>query len=735
MSDTGPMPATASAAAPASGPRLARGSQGGDGPARIARGPIDPRLVQRASATRWFLAAMVVVGCLTAVLTLGQAWYLSRAIAGVFYDRTLDSITLAVPALIAIFAAKAVLAGANNVLAQRAAASVKSQLRLDLMRARLDRPLDARTSTGGLVTLVTQGLDALDGFYSKYLPQLVLAVTVPLIVGLAILTRDLTSALIVALTLPLIPVFMALVGWTTEARTKRRWALQTRLARHFADLVAGLPTLQVFGRARAQAEGLRKTEASHRRETMGTLRISFLSALVLELLSTLSVAVVAVTIGFRVAFGDLDLGTSLFILILAPEVYLPVRAVGTHYHDSADGMAAAADAFALIDGPLVVADSPGADVPGADVAGADSPGADAAGAVAPGVPLGVASGAAPAPDAVPARASLSSPPLAALTPAAEAGPTPDHALNGVRSGSLQSRPGQSLDHRPGRTLDAGGERAGSAPTTAVGDHLSNREHTTSTPSTPTDHAPSDSGHTGSAPTTAAGNPHSDREHTTSTPSTPTDHSPSDSGHTGSADLLVAVSGVSHRYPGTHAPAVSGVSFAVAPGEFVVLTGPSGGGKTTVLNALIGFVRPTSGRVLAPERTRIAYVGQHPGMITGTIADNVRLGYPAASDALVADALARAGGADLDPGRSVGDDGEGLSAGERRRVATARALLRIDPGGADLLLLDEPTAGLDADAEATLLRGLRALGVAAVVVSHRPAVIAEADRVVQIGGAV
>ena len=230
-------------------------------------------------------------------------------------------------------------------LAHRAAASVKSQLRVDIMRARLARPLDSDTSAAGLVTLVTQGLDALDGFYSKYLPQLVLAVVVPVIIGVAILTADLTSALIVALTLPLIPVFMALVGWSTEARTKRRWDLQTRLARHFADLVAGLPTLQVFGRARAQAQGLAKTEAAHRGETMATLRISFLSALVLELLATLSVAVVAVTVGFRVAFGDLDLATALFVLILAPEAYLPVRQVGVHYHDSADGMAAAVSLY------------------------------------------------------------------------------------------------------------------------------------------------------------------------------------------------------------------------------------------------------------------------------------------------------------------------------------------------------------------------------------------------------
>lgn len=551
----------------------ARSSQGGAGPAR-ARGPLDPRLVRRARATRWFLAAMVAVGGATALLTLGQAWYLAHAIADVFHGGT-PTAPFAVGFLAAIFAAKALLAGLNNVLAQRAAASVKSQLRLDIMRARLARPLDADTSAAGLVALVTQGLDALDGFYSKYLPQLVLAVVVPTVIGVTILTADVTSAVIIALTLPLIPVFMALVGWSTEARTKRRWALQTRLAHHFADLVAGLPTLQVFGRARAQAIGLAKTEAAHRGETMTTLRISFLSALVLELLATLSVAVVAVTVGFRVAFGELDLATALFVLILAPEAYLPVRQVGVHYHDSADGMAAAAEAFAVIDGSSSPVRSPVAD------SGSASP------------------------------------------------------------------------ERISRSRDL---------------------------------------------------------------------------------PLVDVRDVAHTYPGAAGPAVQDVSFTVAPGEFVVLTGPSGGGKTTVLNALLGFLEPTAGTVVVPPRHRIASVGQNPGMISGTIADNVRLGYPDADDALVVDALARAGGRELDPSRPVGDDGEGLSAGERRRVATARALVRIDPGGADLLLLDEPTAGLDADAEATLLRGLRGLGVAAVVVSHRAAVIAEADRVVAIGGA-
>ena len=328
-------------------------------------GPIDPRLLRRARATRVYLVTGVVVGSATAILTLAQAWLLSRSVADIFATGALTTLSWAVGGLTLVFAGKALLAWANEWLGQRTAAAVKSQFRRDVVVARLDRPLDA-TSSATLVTLVTQGLDGLDGYFAKYLPQLMLAVTVPLIVGLAIGSADLTSAIILALTLPLIPVFMMLVGWTTEALTKRRWAVQTRLANHFADLIAGLPTLQTFGRAKAQLQGLRRTEASHRTETMRTLRISFLSALVLELLATLSVAIVAVTIGFRVVAGELDLATALFVLILAPEAYLPVRQVGVHYHDAADGLAAVEAAFALIDGPPAATSAPDARPPIAD---------------------------------------------------------------------------------------------------------------------------------------------------------------------------------------------------------------------------------------------------------------------------------------------------------------------------------------------------------------------------------
>ncbi len=567
-------------------------------------GPIDPRLLRRARATRGYLVAGVAVGSATAILTLGQAWLLSHSIADVFATGRLTTLGWAVGGLALVFGLKALLSWANEWLAQRASAAVKSQLRRDIMSARLDRPLEA-TSSGGLVTLVTQGLDALDGYFSKYLPQLLLAVTVPVIIGAAILTSDLLSAVILAVTLPLIPVFMALVGWTTEAITKRRWAVQTRLANHFADLIAGLPTLQVFGRAKAQAEGLRQSELRHRSETMRTLRVSFLSALVLELLATISVALIAVTVGFRVVFGGLDLATALFVLILAPEAYLPVRQVGVHYHDAADGLAAVESAFALIDPPSMLAE----------------------------------------PDEAPMLAEL--------------------------------------DEAPGALRQAQGASEGTQGASE--------------------------GTQGAARSSA----------------------------------LLSVRDVTHTYPGGAAPALRPVSFDVQPGEIVALAGPSGAGKTTLLNTVMGFIAPTDGTLssggepigrLSHWLDRLAYVGQEPGLLSGTVADNVRLGFPHATDAAVADALHRAGASDLPPEQVVGDDAEGVSAGERRRIAVARALLRVTLGRAKLLVLDEPTAGLDADTEAGLLHNLRRLGVAALVVSHRPAVLAEADRVVRIGAA-
>ena len=207
--------------------------------------------------------------------------------------------------LAAVIAGRAALAWAIEALSYRASAGVKSQLRRDLLRRSVElgpRWLATRRA-GELTTLTTVGVDALDAYFARYLPQVVLAVVIPLAVVARLLAADPLSAAIIIVTLPLIPLFMALVGATTADRTRRRWRELARLSHHFLDVVAGLPTLRTFGRAKAQAKTVGEVTDAYRRATLGTLRLAFLSALVLELLATFSVALVAVAIGLRLEGG------------------------------------------------------------------------------------------------------------------------------------------------------------------------------------------------------------------------------------------------------------------------------------------------------------------------------------------------------------------------------------------------------------------------------------------------
>jgi ATP-binding cassette, subfamily C, bacterial CydD len=205
--------------------------------------------------------------------------------------------------------------------------------------------------SGELATLTTRGLDALDGYFGRYLPTLVLAAAVPAIVLARILPADLVAGVTILLTLPLIPLFLSLVGLATQARNRRQFRLLARLSHHFLDVVGGLPTLKAYRRATAQVRTVRAVTDEYRRVTMGTLRLAFLSSLVLELLATLSVALVAVGIGLRLLDGALDFRTALLVLILAPEAYLPLRQLGAHYHAAAEGLAAAEDVFAVLETP------------------------------------------------------------------------------------------------------------------------------------------------------------------------------------------------------------------------------------------------------------------------------------------------------------------------------------------------------------------------------------------------
>ncbi len=536
--------------------------------------PVDPRLLRYAARTRVFLAATAALGLAGAALVVAQAALVAGIVSGAFAGRGAAAAAPALGLLAAVSAGRGAVAWLTELAAHRTSASVKSALRLRLVR-HAARCAPGR-GTGDLTTLAVRGIDALDDYFARYLPQLALAVVVPAVVLARIATADAESALVIALTLPLIPVFMALIGWYTEARGRRQWLLLARLSGHFLDVVAGMPTLKVFGRAKAQAANVRRITDGHRRAVLGTLRVAFLSSFALELLSTLSVALVAVGIGFRLVGGGLDLRTGLMVLVLAPEAYLPLRQVGTHYHAAAEGLAAADEVFAVLE---------------------------------------------------------TAPPV-----------------------------------------------------------------------------------TGSLPVPGP-------------------------------DAVLAVEGLAVRHPGRTADAPARVTFTVSPGETVALTGPSGAGKSTVLAALLGLLPPSRGRVTVGgtdlallERDawweRIAWLPQRPHLFDGTVAQNVRLARPAATDAQLRRALRDAGALGfvtaLPQGTDtrLGEGGAGLSAGQRQRLALARVFLADRP----VLLLDEPTAGLDNRTEAHVAAALRRLARdrTVVVVAHRPALLAVADRVVHLG---
>jgi thiol reductant ABC exporter CydD subunit/thiol reductant ABC exporter CydC subunit len=289
--------------------------------------------------TRRALVGCVLLAVLNAVALAAAAWSLSGALAAIvagtpFTDR------------LAVFAAavlvRSVVGWANQTVAARAAAGAKEDLRARLLDAALRRGPEwiEQRHPAELTTLATTGLDALDDYFTRFLPALVgAAVTVPL-AGLVILIADWRSAVIIAVTVPLIPLFAALVGRFTQGRVAAAADSGARLATHLLELVRALPVLTAFGRAAAQEAAVRDESERHRRATGTTLRVAFLSAFALDFVATLSVALVAVDIGLRLLAGGMTLGTALLVLILAPECYLPLRAAGAAYHASEDGLEA-----------------------------------------------------------------------------------------------------------------------------------------------------------------------------------------------------------------------------------------------------------------------------------------------------------------------------------------------------------------------------------------------------------
>jgi len=538
----------------------------------MSAGPIDPRLLKYASASRWFLLAGGVVGFLQTVSIVGAAWFASVLIVGVLDGRSLESLWPDMVAFAGIVVARALLVWLLDVLAVRGAARVKSQLRMRVVAAlgRLGPAWIAERNSAAVTTVVAQGLDALDGYFAKYLPQLILtAVATPIIV-LVLLGQDVTTAVVVLVTLPLIPLFMVLIGWATQAVQKRQWSALTKLASGFLDVVDGLSTLTIFGRQHRQVARIERVTEEYRSRTIAVLRVSFISGFVLELAGSLSVALVAVSIGLRLVDGSIGLAVGLFVLLLTPEAYLPLRQVGAQFHAAADGVAAADEVFEILDA----------------------------------APVAVA--------------------VASATPLV-----------------------------PGSTL--------------------------------------------------------------------------------AVDDLRVVYG--------DRTVIDGLSVGFAPGRVTAIAGPSGAGKSSLVAAVLGFVSYTGtvsygGRAIAPGAARdlVAWAGQRPALMAGTVAQNIALGADPVDEATLREAMRFAAAELVDPWQVLGVNGAGLSGGQAQRVSLARAFYRAMDRGCPVLILDEPSSALDPATESELILGLQrfaATGVAVVVVSHRTALLDAADSVIEL----
>jgi thiol reductant ABC exporter CydD subunit len=312
---------------------------------------LDPRLLRRARAARRLLAADSAMGLAAAVLVLVQATLIAHVVARAFHRAALSAVAPELVALAFVFAGRGALAWGFEVAGRRAASRVLSDLRLALVEHRLRREpaaLDGAES-GELAAAAVQGVDDLGAYFGRYLPQLVLSVLVPVAVLAYVASIDVRSAAIMLATLPLVPVFMGLIGRYTEECTRERWQALRLLSTHFLDVVRGLPTLRAFNRSTAQKEAIADVSERYRRATIGTLRVAFLSGSVLELAATLGVALVAVTVGVRLVDGGLGLEAGLIVLVLAPELYLPLRQLGAQFHASSDGLAVAERILGLLD--------------------------------------------------------------------------------------------------------------------------------------------------------------------------------------------------------------------------------------------------------------------------------------------------------------------------------------------------------------------------------------------------
>ncbi|MEJ2479267.1 MAG: thiol reductant ABC exporter subunit CydD [Acidihalobacter sp.] len=523
------------------------------------------------------LTAAVAVGAVGGLLLILQAWLLALTINAVaIQNHGLAYVWPWLTGLLGVFAARAVVAALSEATAFEAAARVKLDVRKRVY-AHLEALGPAWTRqqrTGDLANTLIDGIESLEQYYANYLPQTALAAFIPFAILVFVFPSDWVSGIIMLVTAPLIPFFMILIGKGAERLNQRQWRKLARMSAHFFDVIEGLTTLKLFNASRFEAEVVAQISDEYRRSTMAVLRVAFLSSLVLEFMATVSIAMVAVFIGFRLLYGDIHYLPGFFVLLLAPEFYLPLRNMGTQYHARMEAVGASEQIVKLLNTPLP----------------------------------------------------------------------------GQRAGGHELPAGTPLDIRfenVGFAYDAG------------------------------------------------------------------------------------------------QPVLADIDFTLAHGERVALVGPSGAGKTTLSQLLLGFIQPQQGcmtvngidlRELSEDTwlSRVAWLPQRPTLFHGSVLDNIRLGRPDAAPESVRRAaeLANASGfiERLAQGYDtlVGDRGQGLSGGEIQRIALARAFLK----DAQLIVLDEASASLDPETEALITESIERLARdrTMLVIAHRLETVRRAHRI-------
>lgn len=550
-------------------------------------------MTEQASARQWLgelaahgrplILATVAAGVVVGLATIAQMAFLAGIVhQGVVEAVPVEQLSLLFTGAVAAILIRGIAQGLQARFAARCSRKVRSEVRHQINRCwRATGPVAiGQTSAGTLAREWLDHTDALHGYFARFLPQMILAVVVPLLILIVVFSLDWLAGVFLLLSAPLIPLFMALVGMGAETLNQQHFQTIGRLSGQFLDKVRGLTTLQLFGQTAPAAETLRQRSDDYRRVTMKTLRIAFLSSAVLEFFSSVAIAVVAIYIGFGllgyISYGpseDLTLFSGLLVLLLAPEFFQPLRLLSQHYHDRAAALGAGAEILVR----LRMADEAGGPAPGR--------------------------------------------------------------------------------HEP--------------------------------------------------------------------------QSPN----------VVSVQDLSFAYD-TGRPVLKQVSLEICKGDVIALTGPSGGGKSSLLYLLAGFMQPSQGNISvfgsAPGEHPFGWLGQSPFLVHGTWADNLRLTVPDATDIAIETALHQVGLGSLLKSRERGiysritEGGQGLSGGQARRLSLARVFV----ANYDLVLLDEPTAGLDSDSEIYVLEALHKLALAGktlVLATHHQALLTLANRTLLVSG--